>query len=64
MRTAELRNGMAAALVLFALLVWLLLPLLGNHGLWLAFLLFLASRAVLLGAIWWRADRGVAFVPA
>jgi MATE family multidrug resistance protein len=64
MRTAELRNGMAAALVLFALLVWLLLPPLGNHGLWLAFLLFLAGRAVLLGAIWWRAGRGATFVPA
>jgi MATE family multidrug resistance protein len=63
-RTAELRNGMAAALALFALLAWLLLPPFGNHGLWLAFLIFLAGRAVLLGVIWWRAERGVAFVPA
>jgi MATE family multidrug resistance protein len=63
-RTAELRNGMAASLVSFALLAWLLLPSLGNHGLWLAFLLFLAGRGLVLGLIYWRAGRGAAFVPA
>jgi MATE family multidrug resistance protein len=51
-RTAELRNGMAAALAVFALAVALLLPALGNHGLWLAFVLFLAARGVILAAIY------------
>lgn len=60
-RTAELRNGMAASLALFAALAWLLVPHLGNHGLWLAFLLFLAARALALALIYWRADRGAAF---
>lgn len=63
-RTAELRNGMAAALTLFLLLLWLLLPSFGNHGLWAAFLIFLGARALLLGLIYWRSDRGAAFVPA
>ena len=36
-RTAELRNGMALALASFGLLACLLVPLFGNHGLWLAF---------------------------
>ena len=63
-RTAELRNGMALALASFGLLAWLLVPLLGNHGLWLAFVIFLGLRAVFLGAIYWRSERGLAFVPA
>jgi multidrug resistance protein, MATE family len=63
-RTAELRNGMAASLAVFAALTWLLVPPLGNHGLWLAFLVFLAGRAAILGLIYRRADGGAAFVPA
>ncbi len=63
-RTAELRNGMALSLAAFGLLAWLLLPGLGNHGLWLAFVIFLGLRAVFLGLIYWRAERGAAFVPA
>jgi MATE family multidrug resistance protein len=63
-RTAELRNGMAASLAVFAAFLWLLLPPLGNHGLWLAFLVFLAGRGVILGLIYRRADGGAAFVPA
>lgn len=60
-RTAELRNGMAAALALFGLAVALLLPLLGNHGLWLAFLFFLGARGAILAAIY---QRSPAFRPA
>lgn len=63
-RTAELRNGMALALASFGLLAWLLVPPLGNHGLWLAFVIFLGLRAVFLAAIYWRSGRGLAFVPA
>ena len=48
------RNPMAATLV----------PWLGNHGLWLALLIFMGLRAVFLGVIYWRADRRAAFVPA
>ena len=51
-RTAELRNGMAAALAVFALAVAVLLPALGNHGLWLAFVLFLAARGAILAVIY------------
>ena len=48
-RTAELRNAtMLAALVFGALAAWL--PgLLGNTGLWLAFLVFMGARALFLG---------------
>jgi MATE family multidrug resistance protein len=63
-RTAELRNGMAAALALFVVTAAALVPIFGNHGLWLTFLIFLAGRAAILGLIYRRAERVAAFVPA
>ena len=48
-RTAAMRNAMVLSLGIFLLANWLLLPPLGNHGLWLSLLLFLAARAVTLG---------------
>jgi MATE family multidrug resistance protein len=63
-RTAELRNGMAASLILCALTAALLVPALGNHGLWLTFLVFLAGRAVILSLIYRRAEVAAPFVPA
>ena len=32
-RTAEMRNGMALALIVFLIAAWALMPILGNHGL-------------------------------
>jgi MATE family multidrug resistance protein len=51
-RTAEMRNGMAVSLVAFWLAAWLLIPIWGNHGLWLAFLLLMSARGLWLGVIW------------
>src|SRR3546814_12538683 len=48
-RTAPMRNAMILSLAVFLLAVWLLVPPLGNHGLWLSLLLFLAARVVTLG---------------
>jgi MATE family multidrug resistance protein len=53
-RTAEMRNGMAVSLVAFALAAWLLMPPLGNHGLWLAFLVLMSARGLWLGVIYAR----------
>jgi multidrug resistance protein, MATE family len=63
-RTAELRNGMVVALALFAATAVVLVPALGNHGLWLTFLIFLGGRALILWLIYRRAGRAAAFVPA
>ena len=63
-RTAELRNGMVVALALFAATAVVLVPALGNHGLWLTFLVFLGGRALILWLIYRRAGRAAAFVPA
>jgi MATE family multidrug resistance protein len=61
-RTAEMRNGMALALAVFGGSVALLMPPLGNHGLWLAMLLFMAARGLWLGACYLHIARGAGFV--
>ena len=48
-RTAAMRNAMLLSLLFFLAVVWLLVPAWGNHGLWLAFMLFLTARAITLG---------------
>ncbi|MEK9678904.1 MAG: MATE family efflux transporter, partial [Rhodospirillaceae bacterium] len=53
----EMRNGMMISLVLFAGLTLILKPLLGYHGVWLAFILFMTSRAVTLGIFYPRVER-------
>jgi MATE family multidrug resistance protein len=55
-RTAEMRNGMAVSLLAYWLAAWLLIPLLGNHGLWLSFLLLMSARGLWLGAIYARRE--------
>jgi MATE family multidrug resistance protein len=52
-RAREMRDGMALAVLSFALTAWLARGL-GNHGLWLAFFAFMAVRGLSLGAIGWR----------
>jgi MATE family multidrug resistance protein len=52
-RTAEMRNGMALALALLLALGYGLMPVWGNHGLWLALLGFFALRGATL-ALWYR----------
>ncbi len=48
-RTREMRNGMVIALLCYLLGVWTLVPTLGNHGLWLALMVFMVVRALTLG---------------
>jgi len=57
--TAEMRNGMVMSLVAFAVALLVLVPNLGNHGLWLAFCLFMGVRALTLGAVYPRLERTV-----
>lgn len=51
-RTAEMRNGMALALLGFLTLGYALMPRFGNHGLWAAFTVFAALRGIVL-AVWY-----------
>jgi len=48
-RSATMRNSMLLSLAIYLVAVWALLPDGGNHGLWIAFLLFMLARAVTMG---------------
>lgn len=49
-RAREMRNAMLVSAAAFALLAWLMRPL-GNHGLWLAFLVFTVLRGAIMAAM-------------
>ena len=48
--TKEMRNGMLISLAVFVLAAEMLVPTLGNHGLWLSYHLFMVARTITLGA--------------
>lgn len=58
-RTGAMRNAMALSLGAYLVACWLLIPALGNHGLWLAFTVFMAARALTLAAAYPRLERAV-----
>lgn len=63
MRVKEMRDAMLISAFLVYLPVWYLTQGLGNHGLWLAFIAFMAARGITMS--WWflRIDRRDGFVP-
>ena len=48
-RTADMRNMMLLSLGVYLVIWALLTPILGNHGLWAALVLFMSLRAITLG---------------
>ena len=58
-RTAEMRNAMIISLAVFVAATAVLFPLLGNHGLWLAFSIFMVARAVTLGLRYPAVERSI-----
>ncbi|MEM8950403.1 MAG: MATE family efflux transporter [Pseudomonadota bacterium] len=61
-RTREMRNGMIASVLIFGLCAWLLIPPLGNHGLWLTYHAFMIARGVWLGVVYMKLERGTGFM--
>jgi MATE family multidrug resistance protein len=55
-RAREMRNGMLLTLLLTLPFAWVLQGL-GNHGLWITFLLFMSLRSLTLGTVAWRLQR-------
>lgn len=53
-RTRGMLLSSLIAAVLFFLVVWLLLPVMGNHALWLAMVLYLATRGMVQTWLHWR----------
>ncbi len=45
-RAREMRNSMVVSTFIIFIPAWFLLQSLGNHGLWLAFMVFMASRGI------------------
>ncbi len=63
-RAREMRDAMLISAFLVYLPAWYLAQGLGNHGLWLAFMAFMAARGISMS--WWfvRIDRRGGFFPA
>ncbi len=62
--TAEMRNGMILSISIFVGALYLIVPDMGNHGLWLAFTVFMVARALTLGAVYPRLERRVGVAAA
>ncbi|WP_282606594.1 MATE family efflux transporter [Pelagibius sp. Alg239-R121] len=58
-RTAAMRNAMVASLLVFLAAGYLLIPAMGNHGLWLAFMIFMVARAVTLAVAYPALERSI-----
>lgn len=59
-RGADMRNMMAVSFAVYVLCAAVALPLLGNHGLWLALLVSFVARGVTLGARYPALERAAA----
>ncbi|HEX6144639.1 MAG TPA: MATE family efflux transporter [Geminicoccaceae bacterium] len=57
-RTEVMRDGMILAFLVFAAAAVALVPTLGNHGLWIAFLIFMAWRGAWLAVAYLRIEAG------
>ncbi len=62
-RGREMRNSMLVCTFVFFLPIWFVFQFLGNHGLWLAFTLFIAVRGVTLGIYYFQIERRESFIP-
>ena len=59
-QSRDMRNAMILSFAVFVAAVALLQPQLGNHGLWLALMIFMVARAITLGVRYPRLERAVA----
>lgn len=63
-RGPEMRNSMLICTFIFFLPLWYVFQFMGNHGLWLAFTIFIAVRGVVLGIYYFHIERNEGFIPA
>ncbi len=61
-RGPEMRNAMLICTFFFFLPIWYVFQFMCNHGLWLAFTVFIAVRGVVLGVYYYRVERREGFV--
>ena len=48
-RSRDMRNMMAVSFVIYCACAWVLVPMLGNHGLWISLLVSFIARGITLG---------------
>lgn len=58
-RTAEMRNSMMISALVYGGALLVLVPLWGNHGLWLALMIFNMARGLTLGWLYPKIERAV-----
>ncbi len=61
-RGAEMRNSMLVCTFVCFLPLWYVFQFLGNHGLWLAFTLFILVRGITLGFYYIRIEKKESFI--
>ena len=59
-RTRDMRNMMIISALVYALAVWALMPVYGNHGLWAALMISFIARGVTLGLRYPALERAAA----
>ncbi len=59
-RSQDMRNMMALSFAVYVVCIFLLVPLLGNHGLWLAMLISFVARGITLAARYPALERAAA----
>ena len=59
-RGPDMRNAMIVSLIVFVVATAVLVPMWGNHGLWLSMLIFAGARTISLGARLRAVERSVA----
>jgi MATE family, multidrug efflux pump len=62
-RGPEMRNSMLICTFVFFLPLWYVFQFMGNHGLWLAFTIFIAVRGVVLGIYYFYIEKNEGFIP-
>jgi MATE family multidrug resistance protein len=63
-RSAEMRDAMILTALIYAAALWILIPLWGNHGLWLSYLILSVARTATLMIYYPRITRSFAEMPA
>ncbi len=59
-RSKDMRNMMVLSFGVYVVCVWILVPMMGNHGLWLAMLISFIARGLTLGARYPALERAAA----
>ena len=59
-RSADMRNMMALSAIIYVIALLILMPVIGNHGLWVALLISFVARGITLGARYPSLERAAA----